>query len=546
MNRGEPAGGPLAGMARLLRLALRRDRILLPAWLAVLVLLLFASVASVVGLYSDEASRQSYAMVAASNAVARAFDGPASGTSLGAVTMTETFGVLAVLVGIMSVQTVVRHTRQEEETGRAELVGAAAVGRHASLTAALLVAGLANLALGVVATVTLVANDLPLTGSLAAAGALVGVGLSFAGVAAVTAQVFATQRGANGIGTAAVGAAFLLRAVGDAAGHPAESGVRVISAFPSWLSPIGWGQQLRAFEDERWWVLGLFAGLVVVTAALGYVLAAHRDLGAGMVETRPGPPDASPRLRSPLGLAWRLQRGVVLGWAVGLAILGAAFGAVGDEAEELASTSEELADMLATLGQGDLVDLYFSFFLAIFAIAAAGFTIQVLLRARTEEGGGRAEPVLATAVSRPAWLLSHVVVAAVGTLVIMLLAGLATGFSYSLVTGSADRLVDLLIGSVVHVPAVWALGGFVVAATGVLPRWAAALGWGGLVASFVMGQLGALFELPQALLNVSPFTHTPAVPAEDLSGTPLVALLVVAVGLTVVGVATFRRRDLVL
>lgn len=545
MTRAGATGGALAGLGRLVRLALRRDRILLPVWLAVLVLLLLASVASIVGLYPDETARQSYTLVAASNAIARAFDGPATGTSLGAVTMTETFGVLAILVGIMSVQTVVRHTRQEEETGRAELVGAAVVGRYAPLTAALLVAVVANVALGAAATTTFVANGLPVTGSLAAAGALAGVGLSFAAVAAVTAQVFSTQRSASGVGTGAVGAAFLLRAVGDAAGHPTASGLRVVSAFPSWLSPIGWGQQLRAFADERWWILGLFAGFVVVMIALAYTLAAHRDVGAGMVETRPGPPDASPRLLSPLGLAWRLQRGVVVGWSAGLVVLGAAFGAVGDEAEELASTSEELAEMLAALGQGDLVDLYFSFFLAFFALAAGGFTVQVLLRARTEEAAGRAEPVLATAVNRHAWLLSHVAVAAGGTLVIMLLAGLAAGSTYTLVTGSADRFGEVLVGSLVHVPAAWALGGFVVAATGLLPRRAAALGWGGLVASFVMGQLGALLELPQALLNVSPFTHPPGVPAEELTAAPLVALLAVAIGLTIVGTVAFRRRDLV-
>jgi ABC-2 type transport system permease protein len=76
----------------------------------------------------------------AGNRLSRAFDGPASGTELGAMAMVETYAVLAVLAGLMSLLIVTRLTRQDEETGRAELVGSAAVGRRARLLAALVVA----------------------------------------------------------------------------------------------------------------------------------------------------------------------------------------------------------------------------------------------------------------------------------------------------------------------------------------------------------------------------------------------------------------------
>jgi uncharacterized membrane protein HdeD (DUF308 family) len=148
----------LTGTWRLVRLALRRDRVLLPVWIVVIVGLLGATVGSIIGLYATEADRLAYATIAATNVVARAFDGPMSGTSLGAITMTESFGILAVLAGIMSVQAIVRHTRLEEETGRAELVGAGVVGRHAQLVAALLVVAAANLVMGIAVSVTLLAT----------------------------------------------------------------------------------------------------------------------------------------------------------------------------------------------------------------------------------------------------------------------------------------------------------------------------------------------------------------------------------------------------
>lgn len=541
---GIRVAGPFTGTLRLLRLALRRDRIILPVWVAVIGVLLVASVASIVALYATETDRLAYATLAAASAVARAFDGPMAGTSIGAITMTETFGVLAVLVGIMNVQAVVRHTRQEEETGRAELVGSAVVGRDAPLVAALAVAVLANGVLAAVVFGTLLAFGLAAAGAVAAAAALTGVGICFAAVAAVTAQLAASQRGANGLGAAAVGVAFLLRAVGDAAGEVTASGVEVVSAWPSWLSPIGWGQQVRAFSDERWWVLVLFAAFAVVVVAAAVVLANRRDLGAGILQTRPGPPTASWWLRSPLGLAFRLQRGTWLGWAVGLAVVGAAFGAIGDEAGELVAISEELAAAMAALGEAGLIELFFAFFMGMLAVAATAFTVQALLRVRGEEAGGRAEPVLATAVGRPAWLLSHVTWAALGTGAILLLAGLAAGLGYAAVTGDAGRIGDLLLAGLVHIPAALALGGLVVAVTGLVPRATVAVGWAALVVSFVMGQLGALLDLPQWLLNVSPFTHTPAVPAEDLALGPVLVLLAIAVGLTTLGVAALRVRDL--
>lgn len=536
----------LTGTARLIRLALRRDRVLLPVWLAVLVGLLAASVASIVGLYATEAERVQYAVVASTNLVARAFDGPMAGTSTGAIVMTETFGFLALLAGVMSVQAVVRHTRLDEETGRAELVGSAVVGRHAPLVAALVVVAGANVVLAAATAVTLRVADLPLDGALLAGAALAGVGITFAAVAAITAQVSATARGANGLGITAIGVAFLLRAVGDAFGTVADSGMKVVSAWPSWLSPIGWGQQVRAFSDNRVWVLGLFAALTLVLVAVAFVLTGHRDVGAGMRPIPPGPARASRRLTSPTGLATRLQRSAWLGWAAGLAVFAAAFGAIADEVEALLETSDELVEVIAAMGVSDvLLDLYTVFMLALLALATAAYLVQATLRVRAEESAGRAEPVLATAVGRSRYLGAHAGWAIVGAGAILLLVGVVAATTAGLATGLwGDRFLDWVLAATVHLPALLVLGGFTVAAIGWLPRFAVPIAWAALVVSLVVGQFGALFELPQAAMNVSPFTHVPPVPAEDLRLLPLALLLAVAAGLYALGFAGWRRRDL--
>jgi len=77
-----------------------------------------------------------------------------------------------------------------------------------------------------------------------------------------------------------------------------------------------------------------------------------------------------------------------------------------------------------------------------------------------------------------------------------------------------------------------------------LPRWSVALAWSALLVCVLFGQLGTLLEVPQPVLNISPFTHLPAVPADDPAVTPTVVLSLVAVALAGAGLVLFRRRDL--
>ncbi len=536
----------LTGTGRLVRLALRRDRIQLPMWLIGLMLVQAISISSIVGLYPDDSDRVALAISAARSPVSLMFNGLVSGPSMGATVVAQGFLTVAVGAALMSTLAVVRHTRQNEETGRAEMIGAGIVGRHASLTAALLVAVAANVVLALASAAVLIANDLPVAGSFAAGAEVGAVGITFAAIAAVAAQVAETSRGANGLAAAVIGVAFLLRAVGAVAGKVVDGGVTVISAWPTWLSPIGWGEEVRAFDENNWWIFGLFGLAFVGLVGTAFVLTTHRDLGAGLRAVRPGPAVAAPRLQSPLGLAWRLQRGVLIGWAVGVAILGAIFGGVGDEIGDFADDSPEMADYLDQLGGvGQLTDLYFAVSLGLTAIVVATYATQALLRLRSEEAAGRAEPLLATAVSRTRWVGSHIAVTLLGTVVLTVLAGLMAGLTYGIVIGDVDGQVPRLVAAALaYLPAVLVVAGLVVTAFGILPYRAVPIAWTAVALFFLMAQLGPLLDLPQAVLDLSPFTHVPTVPAAELTALPLVALVAIGLGLLVVGVAGFRRRDL--
>ena len=72
----------------------------------------------------------------------------------------------------------------------------------------------------------------------------------------MTSQLSSTARGANGLAMAALAVAFVVSGVGNMLGGVDDSGMVAYSAWPTWLSPIGWGFEMRPFGGDRWWLLG--------------------------------------------------------------------------------------------------------------------------------------------------------------------------------------------------------------------------------------------------------------------------------------------------
>ena len=537
-----------AGTGRLVRLAVRRDRIRLPVWLVALTAILAFSASSVAGLYPTAAELRTVAVASAASPVALATNGLVSGYTTGAVLASQIVMPLALAAGLMTILLVVRHTRQNEETGSAELIGSAVVGRQALLTAALTVAVATNVILGAASGFVLVVQGFPVSGSVALGAAVAGAGLAFAAVAAVAAQITDGARTANGLAGAALGVAFLLRAVGDMTGTVTGDGTRVVAGWLSWLSPIGWAEQIRPYDDNAWWVLLLPLVFSVAAGAVAVVLTGRRDIGSGLVPTRPGPARAPRGLATATGSAWRIQRTIWFWWAFGIVVLALVYGAVADQIDDFLGDGDQGDEFLADLGGGgvsDLIDAYFAAIFAMMAVAVAGYAVQALLRMRGEETAGRLEPVLATALSRPRWMLAHVALVTVGIVALQALTGAAMGLGHGLIVGDALGHVGRLTGAaLVFAPAILGVAGAVVLLIGALPAWSIALSWGVLAICLVIGLFGPLLGISGTVRNVSPFTHIPAVPAAAITAGPLVVLSVIAVALCAAGVMAFRRRDL--
>ncbi|HEX5496264.1 MAG TPA: ABC transporter permease [Mycobacteriales bacterium] len=532
----------LTGTGAMIRLALRRDRILLPVWVYGLTALVVGTAESFARLYPTVASRRQFATGIGSNPAVRAIYGHGFDlTSVGGLTAWRIGGSGAVLVALMSLLVVTRHTRAEEETGRLELLGATVVGRHAGLAAAVAVAVGADLAIGVLTGLGLVGLGLSAAGSFALGLSFGAAGMVFAAVAAVTAQLTGSARAANGIAAGALGAAYLLRAVGDAAGPGGPS-------WLSWLSPVGWIEQSRAFAGERWWVFGPVAALVAVCLGGSAALAGRRDTGAGLFAERPGPAGGAPRLAGPFALAWRLHRGTLAGWSIGFAVLGVLLGSIASGIGDLVDGSPQVERAVARLGgqgggSGDIVDAYLAESIGVAGLIAAAYAIQAALRLRAEETAQRAEPVLATPVGRIRWACGHLLFAGAGSAVPLLAVGLGAGVAHGLRTGDLGTQVPRLAGAaLVQLPAVWVLAGIAVAAFGLVPQ-ATVAGWAALAACVLVGQLGPVLRLDQWALDVSPFTHLPKLPGGTVAAAPVLVLVGLAAALVLAGLVGLRRRD---
>lgn len=533
-----------AGTGRLLRLILRLDRIKLSIWLLGLLTLIGITPFSLRAIIDNEAEAKAIpveevlvqqAAVLETNGALIALQGPPDSLdTFGGRYAFEIGAFSLAIVALMNILLITRHTRAEEESGRAELIRAAAVGAWSSLAAVSIVALLTNTVLGLGIAGVFVSDGRAVDRSILYGLSVTLCGLIFAAIALIWVQVFEYGRAASGASLATLGASFAIRAVGDVR----DNGV-------SLLSPLGWVQQADPFGDPVAWPFIVSAAAIVGAVLVAVWLASRRDVGAGLIQQRPGPATARNSLATPLGFAWRLQRSTLMWWTVGIAFLGGIYGSIISAIDDFLEQSESMRDILEDLGMsGDaLRDGFITVILSMIALIATAGVIQSLLRPRGEELAGRAEPILAAAVSRRAWLSAHLAITAVAAPVFMLAAGLGLAVSDALVVGQFTDLAATLTAALVRTPALWAVSGIGFLLYGAARRFSFGV-WAVFAAMAIAFLFGEVLRLPDAVLNLSPIPHVTNLPGDDQGWLGVVVLAAIGAATAAAGVALFERRDL--
>lgn len=150
--------------------------------------------------------------------------------------------------------------------------------------------------------------------------------------------------------------------------------------------------------------------------------------------------------------------------------------------------------------------------------------------------------MLATGLSRWRWSVGSLAVTLIGTVLVVGMGGLGAGLAHGIASDDMSQLPRLLVASLAYVPAPLMLGGPAVALFGWAPR-AGAVAWGVLAVCFIIGWLGGLLDLPGWLVDLSPFSHVSSAPVDRIKAAPLLWLSAVAAGLSALGIAGLRQRD---
>ena len=182
----------------------------------------------------------------------------------------------------------------------------------------------------------------------------------------------------------------------------------------------------------------------------------------------------------------------LIGWTVGIAIMGLVMGLIADEAGTQPRTigrnspdasSDRVAHLMRTWPPWPSCSRWL--------LGVRGFG-----RSAVEVGGvgGAGRPVLAGPIGRVRWAAGYVLVAVGGSAVILVVAGLLTGLGTAVSLNDISEVLPVTGAFLAQLPAVFVLIGVTVALMGWVPRWSA-IAWAALAFVVIVGLLGDLLQI---------------------------------------------------
>jgi ABC-2 type transport system permease protein len=486
--------------------------------------------------FADPADAISLQVLAENPAIRVLFGVPVAIDNAGGFTVWRTGTFVAAGLASWAFLTATRITRGEEQSGRWALLLTGRL-RLPSVVAHHLVVLLgAQLLLGAALALALIVAGAGIQGALIYALGSTLIGMLFAAVGTLCAQLVEERRTASGIAAAVLGFALLLRMVAD--------GVERL-AWLSGLTPFGLLAEAEPYAANRLGPLAAMALMVSAVAGLALLAAAHRDVGSGLITGSTTRPGRFRLLRSLPGIAIRRVLPSAFGWAAGLCAYFLIIGLVARSLTEFLIANPRFADLAAQAGFAGLATVqgYAAALFALLAIPLGVFAASRLSHDAADEADGRLTVVFSRPLTRYRWALVQISVVVAAIVALALAAGVATVTGTAL-AGANLRVTEALAGALNVVPvAVLCLGAAQVA-IGWVPEAVLALGAAPAVGGFLLTVLVETFDGPNWLAQLSPFAHLAWVPATAPDWAGAAGMIGVSVLLAGLGIAGFARRDL--
>lgn len=486
--------------------------------------------------YPDDASRAALSTFG-DFPMLRVLQGVPYSVDTGALVAWDAGWVMSLVVGLWAITTTARVLRGDEDEGRAEVMLAGPVRASRMLACQVCALLAAGGVLGLSTALAMVASGAPVAGSLLFGAAICGLCAAFVALTAVASQVFASRRQALGVSAGLLGAALVLRMVANSADS---------RSWLAWVTPLGWIDQLRPFGEDRVPVLLVPVAVVAGLVACAIALLVRRDSRTGLVRERGARPSHAWGLTSPMAFAWRANLGVLLMWALALAVWGAATGALVPSMNDFVDSDPAFRDILAGMGMevSDLSKGFVGMTATIVGVALSVYAASRVGSAREEEATTRLDHVTTRSVPRRRWLGGQVLLTLVSVLLLAVVAGGAT-WGGAAMMGADLSAGDSMAAVLNTFPVAVVFGGLAVLVFGLAPRATVAVAASAAVLAYVLQLVGPALGWPDIIVGASPFWHLTAVPVEAFE--PVSAVVLVALGAfaTAVGMVAFERRDLV-
>jgi polyether ionophore transport system permease protein len=467
-------------------------------------------------------------------------------TTRGGFTDWRAIGVTSLVACVWGLLAATKALRGEEAAGRWELfLAGQTTPRRAAANA------LAGLGAGVLAMYVMTALLTALVGarpnvaisagqSLLFAVAVVAGAAMFAAIGAVASEVMPTRSRATGLAAAVFGAAFMLRALGDA------------TSSAHWLvyvSPLGWVEQLHPLTGAQpLWLLPI-AGLVGV-CALTTVLLADRDLGASLLADKDTAAPRTGLLGSPLQFALRLSWAAIASWLTAMVVAALLYGSLAKSTgQDFASSSmlRKFTGNLTHVAQRQLqlagTRVFAGIIFLILMTLIMAYVASAMGRVREDEAEGYLDNLVVRSVSRQRWLSGRAGL----ILAVVVIAGVLGGAGFWAAAASQHAGLSfhelLLAGLNSAAPAALLLG-IGVLALGFAPRLTSIVCWGLLAWAFLLDMLGSAIKVNHWVMDTSLLYHLALAPAVNPNWRIAGIYLAVGFAAAVAGGWRFTQRDL--
>ncbi|MFT4147680.1 MAG: hypothetical protein QM632_02660 [Micrococcaceae bacterium] len=534
------------GTKELLILILKRERVKLPLWILGITLSLIAMVPTLKGLYGSQESLTSLYNLIGTNPSFLFLTGPMDKPTFGALFTIETLLWWGLAIAFMNTLFIISHTRQDEEIGALELILSARVHRFAGLISALIVAFFANLLITL-----LIGGGLSMMnvdwqdGNIWLYATSLGLfGFTWAAIAAVIAQLFASSHTANSVLASLIALTFVVRGFGDFLGTKNSNGL-LEAAWPSYLSPFGWLEMAKPLVFASWQPLWLFAIPLAVFIPLSFYLLSNRNLGSGIIPARKGKTRASAFLQTPLGLTWKLQKNIFFAYLTAVTAMATMIGSLVPQIANVYKNSPQIEQLFEAMGgTNSMIPAFITSMLVFIVMMVIAYALQALGKLRSEESHGRLEVLLSTKLSRIHWLGLHSLIALFGSAVLLLFSGLLLALS---VNASAKDLHinfgNYILSALQYWPIVALFVGLYLLLFGLFPKASGTVTWFyfGFVA--FIAWLAPMLNLKQWILNLSPMAHIASAPAQEIKAEPIAVVTLLAAVLIGIGIYFWRNRD---